>query len=65
MPEFKIPVYWQMGGEIVVEAPNLVDAVHRANDMVGEGTFGLTDIHNQNYVEGTITVDEEGAIIRN
>lgn len=65
MAKFKIPVYWQMGGQILVEAKTLAEAVHKANDMVGEGEFGLTDIHDQNYVEGTITVDEEGAIARN
>ena len=64
MPEFKIPVYWQMGGTVTVEAKNLHDALHKANDMVCHSDFGLDEIHDPSYVEDSITVDEEGALAR-
>lgn len=65
MTLFRIPVYWQMSGTVEVEAENLHEALHKANEKASLGEFGLDDVPEHTYVEGTFTVDEEGALSRN
>lgn len=58
MTKFRIPVYWEMGEILEIEAESLKEAIKIAEDM--------DDIpENGDYVDGSFTADEEFAKVMN
>lgn len=60
MPKYRIPVFWSIGGIVEVEAKSIKEAI----EDVGQDE-GPIRVQDNCFIDGSFTVDTEGAIDMN
>lgn len=57
LKEFKIPVSWEVCGEVIIEAENLESAIAKAFEI--EKSEGLPLPTDSEYIDGSFKIDDD------